>query len=290
MKPTILKQAIATAILALSATAANAQTTTYNFDYIAQANTSSTLSPGASITSLGGTPVGSITFTDLSDLNLGDGKTGVRISATLNNLSQFGNYSSNTLEFNFPGTGSGTGGVAYINTIDSYRNISNNYTLTTGADGGIEWDEHGSVGNGTVNTASSHKWAFFQQQFNVSLGTWTDGETITFDFLNGDTLNAGANAGSIYNGFSVANLTSVINQGGGQPDAFAWLRVQPTAGAAGAANDPSAWYTPYEVLTGSSAGRINILAVAAVPESDTYAMLLAGLGIMSVMVRRRTAA
>ncbi|HEY3300275.1 MAG TPA: PEP-CTERM sorting domain-containing protein [Methylophilaceae bacterium] len=298
MKNIILKQAIASTILALSANAANAQSITFNFDYIAQAQTSAALSPGASIASLSATatPVGSITFTDLSDLNLGDGKTGVRISANLTGLGQFssgtGSIYSNTIEFSFPGTGSGTGGVEFITSTDSLRNVSG-VQFTTGGDGGIEWDEHGSVGNGSVNTATSHRWAFFQQQNNVLAGTWTGGN-VTFDYLNGGAMidATGSATGQTFNGFSVASLISVANQDGVQPNAYSWLRVRSTDGGI---QKTGQWFDPYllnstNATTGITTQTLNFLAIAAVPETDTYAMLLAGLGVIGMIVRRRTAA
>jgi len=267
-----------------------AQSVLLNFDYIAQANAAATLTPGASVSSLGGQSVGWLKITDLADLNLGDGKTGVRIQAQLQNLSQFGNYGSNTLELNFLGTGIPSGGTDWVDTVESYRNISGNYTLNGGDEGGIEWAEHGSVGNGTAGTATSHKWAFFQQQFNVQLGSWTDGEAITFDFVNGSTLSDGPNKGQAYNGFSVASLLSspVANQDGVQPSAYAWLRLQPIAGTSGIPGDTTAWYNSF---MNTSNGRLNFLAtsVTAVPEAETYSLLLAGLGLIGGIVRRRKA-
>jgi hypothetical protein len=38
---------------------------------------------------------------------------------------------------------------------------------------------------------------------------------------------------------------------------------------------------------GAQNGAVNLAAVAAVPEPETYAMLLAGLGLMAGIVRRR---
>ena len=287
---TIIKTSVLAALLAISAQA-SAQSVLLNFDYIAQTNASSTISNGTTVASLGGQSPGWVKVTDLADLNLGDGKTGVRIEAKLQNLTQFGNYGSNTLELNFLGTGIQTGGTDWVNTVESYRNISGNYTLNGGDEGGIEWAEHGSVGSGTVNTANSHRWAFFQQQFNVQLGSWTNDETITFDFINGSVLTAGPNVGQAYNGFSVASLLSspVANQDGVQPSAYAWLRLQPLAGASGISTDPNAWYRPF---MNTANGRLNFLAtnVTMVPEADSYAMMLAGLAMMGAIVRRRKSA
>lgn len=297
MKTTLLKQSIAMALLSLASFGAHAQSITFNFDYLAQANTASNLSTGASFASLSPTAVsaGNITFTDLSDLNLGDGKTGVRISVNLTNLNQFssghGTRYSNSIEFSFPGTGAGTGGVEYITSAVSLRNV-NGAQFTTGGDGGIEWDEHGSVGNGTINTATSGKWAFFQQQNNFVVGSFQQGGSVVFDYLNGDTLSGGADAGSIFNGFSVANLTSVANQKAGIPNAYAWLRVRSIDDGI---QKTGQWFDPYlqvstNATTGVTTETLQILATtAAVPEPSSWGMILAGLGMMGYVAKRRKA-
>lgn len=286
----LVQSSLIAALFAVSAQA-SAQSVTYAFDYLAQANTSSTLSPGASLASLGLNSVGSITFTDLSDLHLNDGETGVRISITLGNLSQFysgsGSIYSNSVEFSLPGTGDpNSAGDEWIGSANSLRQVSNNFQFTTGGDGGIEWDEQGSVGNGTAGTASSHKWAYFQQQNNFVTATFTPGETITFDYLNGDTLTGGPNAGQAFDGFSVANLLAVSNQDGIQPDAFAWLRIRSADGGIGTGT-----FSPY-LQTNATSGlqTLQFLAVTQVPEADTYAMFVAGLGLIGGIVRRRKSA
>lgn len=293
-----IQSSVVAALFAMAAQA-HAASATYVFDYLAQArSTPTTLSPGATLSSLGLGNAGHITYTDLSDLNLGDGKSGVRVSITLGNLSQFasgtGSIYANSIEFSFPGTGAGSGGVEYITTANSYRNVSGNYSLTTGGDGGIEWDEAGSVGNGS--SATGNRWKSFQQQINFTgsatlTPTWTPGETVVFDLLNGDTLSGGPNAGSAYNGFTVANLVSVANNNTslGLPNTWAWLRVRSVNG--GIASSGS--FTDY-LNSATSAGvttqTLNFLAVTQVPEVETYAMFLAGLGMMGSIVRRRKSA
>lgn len=309
---TIIKSSVIAALLAMTAQA-QAASITYAFDYLAQARTTpTTLSPGATLSSLGLANAGSITYTDLSDLNLGDGKTGVRVSISLGNLSQFasgtGSIYANSIEFSFPGTGAGSGGIEYITTANSYRNVSGNYSLTTGGDGGIEWDEAGSVGNGSA--ATGNRWKSFQQQINFTgsktfvaatstnpattntvTPTWTPGETVVFDLLNGDTLGGGANAGSAFNGFSVASLVSVANANAslGLPNTWAWLRVRSFDGGIAS----SGTFTDYlnsATSNGITTQTLNFLAVTAVPEAETYAMFLAGLGLMGAVVRRRKSA
>lgn len=288
----------ATLALGLAGPAA-ARSLSFHFDYLAQANaaTNQGLPLGASFSSLSpqAQSAGSITFTDLADLNLGDGKTGVRITLALTNLDQFSSGSgtrwSNSVEFSFPGTGSGGGGVEYIGSANSLRNVSG-VQFTTGGDGGIEWDEHGSVGNGTANTATSSRWAFFQQQVNFVVGTVPQGSTLVFDFLNGDTLNANSpTPGAVFNGFSVDSLIPVANQNtaAGLPDAWAWLRVRSTDGGIAASGQ---WFNPYlqsatNANTGVTTQTLQILAVQAVPEPQTYALLLGGLALVGWAVRRR---
>ena len=296
----VIKFSVIAALMAVG-TQAHAASQTYVFDYLAQAKTATTPtvpSPGASLASLGYSNAGSISYTDLSDLNLGDGKTGVRVSISLGNLSQFasgtGSIYANSIEFSFPGTGAGSGGVEYITTANSYRNVSGNYSLTTGGDGGIEWDEAGSVGNGTA--ATGNRWLSFQQQINfvgsaTATPTFTPGETVVFDLLNGDTLNGGPNAGSAFNGFTVANLVSVANRNTalGLPDTWGWLRLRSVNGGI-ATTGAFADYVNTATSAGVTTQTLNLLAVTAVPEADSYAMMLAGLAMMGGIVRRRKSA
>jgi hypothetical protein len=278
MKNTILKQAIATAVLAMSATAASAQTTTFNFDYLANngATSASTALPKGSFSTYGATPVGSLTLTDLADLGLGDGATGVRATITLNNLNQFGVGGSGTgaifissFELNFAGTGD----PVELSSL-SFRNVSGLATT------GIEFAENGTVsssgsGNNWGNNPTSNP--AFGQEINYTAGTFTNGKTSTIDFLNGE---------SGFNGFTVASLlaNSVDSQNAGLPDAYAWIKIRSTGGAIFSGNAGQWWGAS---TTNAAGGRLDVLSIAAVPESDTYAMLLAGLGIMGMMVNRR---
>jgi len=76
---------------------------------------------------------------------------------------------------------------------------------------------------------------------------------------------------------------AVDSQNAGLPNAYAWIRVRSTG--LGIANDGSQWWgTPSFNAAG---GRLDVLAVTAVPEPETYAMFLAGLGLMGAVARRR---
>ena len=79
----ILTTSIAATLAGLSFGSAHAASVTLTFDYMA------TNLLGSFASASGGTavPVGTLTLTDLSDLNLGDGKTGVRSTLTLNGRS-----------------------------------------------------------------------------------------------------------------------------------------------------------------------------------------------------------
>lgn len=293
----LIKTSVVAALMVASAQA-SAQSLTYAFNYLAQANNGTGLSLGASLSSLGLNNAGSITFTDLSDLNLGDGKTGVRISLTLNDLSQFssgtGSIYSNSVEFTFPGTGHPTtGGQEWIESVDSLRQIGSNYEFTTGGDGGIEWAEAGSVGNTDTITGVNSKWGSFQQQVNFVVGSFTPGETITWDFLNGGTLTGGPNNGGVFNGFSVSNLQSVLNKNSSLPSTTAWLRVRSIDGGIGSGTFSEYMQSSTNANTGVTTQTLQFLAIGvatAVPEADTYAMMMAGLGLMGAIVRRRKSA
>ncbi|WP_020182789.1 PEP-CTERM sorting domain-containing protein [Methylotenera sp. 1P/1] len=278
MKTRILKQAVLGAMFAISAAAANAATVTFNFDYLANnggATTSSTLPKGDFATASGGTAtsVGTITFTDLSDLNLGDGYTGVRTTISLNGLNQFssgtGSVFISAFMVNFAGTDTASN--------DSFRNVSGLATT------GIEFTENGTLtssgaGNnwGNAPTGTEEEDPAFGQEINYTAGAFTNGKTSTIDFLNGE---------DGYNGFSVAALLAngVNNQNASLPDAYTWIRIRST-GQGIAQNANSWWGLP---TANNNGGRLDVLAVTAVPEPETYAMFLAGLGLMGAVARRR---
>ncbi|MBK8016231.1 MAG: PEP-CTERM sorting domain-containing protein [Betaproteobacteria bacterium] len=70
------------------------------------------------------------------------------------------------------------------------------------------------------------------------------------------------------------------------PDAFAWIKIRSTN--QGIAQDNSNWWgTP---INNANGGRLDVLAVAAVPEPSEYAMMGLGLGILGFVARRRAKA
>lgn len=275
MKTTVLKQVIVGALFAVSAAAANAATVTFNFDYLANNGVATAnqagLPKGDFATASGGTAtsVGSITFTDLSDLNLGDGASGVRTTISLNGLNQFSSGTGaifiSSFEINFAGTENLTNA--------SYRTISGLNTSN------IEFAENGTLTSSGLgnnygnNPASDPAWA---QEINFTAGTFVNGQFSTLDFLNGE---------DGFNGFSVAALLAngVDSQNASLPNAYAWIRIRSTG--LGIANEGSHWWgTP---TFNAAGGRLDVLAVTAVPEPETYAMFLAGLGLMGAVARRR---
>ena len=146
MKSTILKQAIATAVLAMSTTAANAASVTFYFDYLAGASAAATPNPNGSNTTsanlaangAAGYTLGSLTLTDLSDLNLGDGKSGVRSSLNINFApisSGTGSVWLSSYELNFLGTSTGGAGGEQLNSLPN--TLPSGSTLNLG--NGVNW-------------------------------------------------------------------------------------------------------------------------------------------------------
>jgi len=76
----------------------------------------------------------------------------------------------------------------------------------------------------------------------------------------------------------------VDSQNAALPNAYAWIRIRSTGGGI-ATGDSGKWWEP--ATTNAAGGRLDVLAVTAVPEPETYAMFLAGLGFMGAVARRR---
>jgi hypothetical protein len=279
MKKGMTRLTAAGAILAAAAGSAAAATARFDFDYMA------TGLKGNFAAASGGTAVkvGSITLTDLSDLSLGDGKSGVRASITLDGLNQFSSGAGaifiSSYELNFPGTGTaGPGGIELSSATEglNWRYVSGLNVNAARAGGPIEFAEDGATnGWGAVSGDPS-----FEQEINYVTGAFTNGVTSIIDFLNGD---------NGYAGFSVANVLAnpVHNTNSALPGAYAWIKIRSTGGGIANGNNGK-WWEP--AVFNSAGGRLDVLAVTPVPEPQTYAMLLAGLGLLAVGVRRRMAA
>jgi hypothetical protein len=276
MKTTFLKQAVLGAVFALGSVAANAASITLDLNYMA------TNYKGDFATASGGTAisVGTITLTDLSDLNLGDGATGVRSVISLTGLNQFssgtGSIFISSYMLNFAGT--------EVATNDNFRNVSG---LSTS---GIEFEEDGCIGSGSACAAipapvlGNIGWGgtrfdpAFGQEINFTAGTFVNGQISAIDFLNNDD----------FSGFSVEALlaNSVINNDPAYdlPNALAAIKIRST-GLGIAANGDNWWGTP---VANAAGGRLNVLAVVTpVPEPESYAMFLAGLTMLGFTARRR---
>jgi len=253
------RRAVIAGAFALAATAAPAATITFNLDYLAT-NITANGGIGDFATLSGGTAVkvGTITLTDLSDLHLGDGRTGVRSTISLTGLNQFssgaGSIFISSYELNFLGTG------ALSNA--NFRNVSGLATT------GIEWDENGTT-NGWGARATDPS---FEQEINFTSGAFVNGSSSTIDFLNGNG----------YNGFSVVSLlgNAVKNTNAALPDAYAWIKIRST-GQGIATGDSGKWWEP--AVFNAAGGRLDVIAV---PEPETYALMALGLLIVAGFVRR----
>ena len=255
--------------------AAHSATFSTTYDYMA------TNLKGSFDVASGGTavPVGTLTMTDLSDLNLGDGKSGVRVTISLNGLSQFGAGGNpagsifiSSFELNFPGTESaGPGGTELSSAVEgvNWRYVSGLNVNTARVGGPIEFAEGGAT-NG---------WGLFQQEINYVAGSFVNGQTSTIDFLNGD---------NGYAGFSVASVLAngVANSNSAYPDAYSWIRIRSTGQGIETGNNGQ-WWEP--AAFNAAGGRLDVLAVnvTPVPEPETYALMAVGLVLVGGIVRKR---
>lgn len=271
-----LKFALACTAIGFSAGSVHAATVSFNFDYLA------TGLKGDFATASGGTAVkvGTLTLTDLSDLNLGDGKSGVRSTLTLDGLNQFssgtGSIFISSYELNFKGTSTAGAGLAELSSVTegvNWRYVSGLNINTARAGGPIEFAEDGATNGWGATTGDSS----FEQEINYAAGSFTNGTTSTIDFLNGD---------NGYAGFSVAGLLAnpVANTDPAKPDAYAWIKIRST-GLGIATGSNGKWWEP--AVSNAAGGRLDVIAVTAVPEPESYAMMLAGLGLIGLSLRRR---
>lgn len=270
----VIKTAVLAALLAVSAQA-SAKTAIFDLNFIATNNYGTTSAS-----------VGTVTMTDLADLNLGDGASGVRVTVSLGNLSQFSTGTTGAVwissyEMNFADTG------ALAN--DNYRHVAGLNTSN------IEWEENGCVSYGTNCGTPQAGWGgaagdeAWGQEINFSTSTFTNGQFSTIDYLNGGLAG--------YTGFSVDQfLANAVSNNGDPtaPDAYFWIRIRGNTAANGGGM-ASNGYWGNSIVNGSNTGlnyRLNVLATSAtvVPEAETYAMFMAGLGLIGGIVRRRKSA
>ncbi|MCX7291370.1 FxDxF family PEP-CTERM protein [Janthinobacterium sp.] len=124
------------------------------------------------------------------------------------------------------------------------------------------------------------------------LGAFTDTFTFTPDATFGSTAQAflanlsvtGSDASSI--NFSGANLNGIALTGFGGPTVFGYAQGQVLAQTSLLFNGPMVLTVMGSSNGGSYGGTFN-LNLAPVPEPETYGMLLAGLGVLGFLARRR---
>ena len=124
------------------------------------------------------------------------------------------------------------------------------------------------------------------------LGDFTDVFTFTPDATFGSTAQAflanlsvtGSDAASI--NFSNANLNGIALTGFGGPTVFGYAQGQILAPTNILFNGPLVLTVIGNTKGGSYGGTFN-LNLAPVPEPETYSMMLAGLGILAFLARRR---
>ena len=124
------------------------------------------------------------------------------------------------------------------------------------------------------------------------LGDFTDVFTFTLDATFGSTAQAflanlsvtGSDAASI--NFSNANLNGIALTGFGGPTVFGYAQGQILAPTNILFNGPLVLTVMGNTKGGSYGGTFN-LNLAPVPEPETYGMMLAGLGILAFLARRR---
>ena len=124
------------------------------------------------------------------------------------------------------------------------------------------------------------------------LGDFTDTFTFTPDATFGSTAQAflanlsvtGSDGSSI--SFTSANLNGINLTGFGSPTPFGYAQGQILAPTSILFNGPLVLTVIGNTKGGSYGGTFN-LNLAPVPEPETYGMLLAGLGILGFLARRR---
>jgi hypothetical protein len=256
-------------LVGLSACAMTAQaaTTTLTFNYMA--------------TNLSGAfaaPAATVQITDLSDLGISNpiaGATGgVQVNFSVLNLSQFATGAAGTTvfissyELNFPGTEEALG---YSSA--NFANVSG-----VALSGGIEWEENGATWGWGAGTGDPSFW----QELNFSAAGITQGQSSVINLFNA----AGQSDISVASllGNPVVNATTPT-----QPNAYGWIKLRGTGNADPALRGiaSSGFWGASETGGNPVQNRLNIVALAPVPEPSAYAMLGLGLGVLAFVVRRR---
>ncbi|MBL8534832.1 MAG: PEP-CTERM sorting domain-containing protein [Betaproteobacteria bacterium] len=258
----------AAAVLALTlgaaASAASADSTSFIFNYMA------TNLKGDFATASGGSAV-PVARLDLEDLA---NDAGVRATFQLlpNGLSQFADADAvgglvyiSSFELNFPGTvADGT---------YTFANVSG-----VPLSGGIEWEENGATnGWGAAQGDPS-----FEQELNwgnSGIMNQSTGTTVVDLFNAPGTTNISV-ASLLANPVHNSNDPSL-------PDAYAWIKIRSLNQGIDKTDGSNWWGTP---INNANGGRLDVLAVAAVPEPSEYAMMGLGLGILGFVARRRAKA
>lgn len=240
--------------LVLASSTAGAASTTFVFDYLA------TNGKGDFATASGGTAV------PVARLRLDDIDGGVRATFDVlpNGLSQFssgvGTVYISAFELNFPGTSEAAG--------YTFANVEG-VTVTN-----IEWEENGATDGWGAAVGDPS----FEQEYN-----W--GNSGAMNQSTGHSVIDIFNAPGTSN-ISVASLLAnpVANTNDTLPDAYAWIKIRSLNQGIDASDESQWWGKP---VFNANGGRLNVLAIQAVPEPSEYALMALGLGVVAAVIRRR---
>lgn len=289
---------VTAACLALSASVANAQSITLNYDYMAtnKAGNFATASGGAAISvatlklqdfAAGGT------YQDAASATQNNVNGGVRatFNVNANGLSQFssgvGSVYISAFEHNFPNTemtdgfdSNGAGGKG------------NNWANVSGVPlaGGVEWQEAGAT-NGWIGFGQENNWG---AGTGSGLMTQTNGGA-TIDFFNALGASDLSIASIIAN--SVANANATL------PEAFSWIKIRSNAGLpANRGLAASGWWGNSAQNNATATGRYSLDVLATsftidtidnpiqVPVPAALPLMASALGLFGIGRRQRNKA